>query len=221
MNLYTSQKAPENIKLFNNLSERKILDQQAELFSIINAVETLEKAFVKDLVSREEYTAMCTDLITKYKTVLNILGASFSIDAFFGEFSPSLHASHKRLVSSGVPATVENAAVLSGPGGNSAATHTLYVAKAVESFITTMDLLSLNILTVDQLHPPISALLDALNRLPFLPPNFEGKNNVCKWLICLNAKSAPTDELTPEEKNRCYFDLNKGLQAFMSLLNPK
>jgi ESCRT-I complex subunit VPS28 len=45
-----------------------------------------------------------------------------------------------------------------------------------------MDKLRLNIRANDELQPDIRDLYDVMNRLNLIPPDFEGKSRVQKWL---------------------------------------
>jgi ESCRT-I complex subunit VPS28 len=48
-------------------------------------------------------------------------------------------------------------------------------------FITLMDKLRLGIKANDELQPDLRELIDVMNRLSTLPPNFEGKAKIKKW----------------------------------------
>ena len=57
----------EEVKLSTNPSERDILDSLAEIYSIVVALDGLEKAFNKDSITDAEYTELCTRLLKQYK----------------------------------------------------------------------------------------------------------------------------------------------------------
>ena len=57
----------EEVKLSTTPSDRDLLDSLAEIYSIIVALDGLEKAFNKDSVTDAEYTELCTRLLKQYK----------------------------------------------------------------------------------------------------------------------------------------------------------
>lgn len=57
----------EEVKLYRNPREREKYDNQAELFAVINTLQCLEKAYIKDCVPAKEYTANCSKLLVQYK----------------------------------------------------------------------------------------------------------------------------------------------------------
>ncbi|CAN1284378.1 Vacuolar protein sorting-associated protein 28 homolog 2 [Linum perenne] len=122
-------------------------------------------------------------------------------------------AAINRLVTSGVPATVEHRATVAASSTTSAAT----VAECVQNFITAMDSLKLNMVAVDQVHPLLSDLSGSLNKLGILPPDFEGKVKMREWLSRL-AKMGASDELTEQQSRQLHFDLESSYNSFMAAL---
>lgn len=69
----------------------------ADLYSIFIAVENLEKAYIRDTVSHDEYTfhtsnqlcrytSTCGRLIAQYKTSVNALGSNFNSKDFTRQY---------------------------------------------------------------------------------------------------------------------------------------
>ncbi len=77
----------------------------------------------------------------------------------------------------GVPATVEHSTVSDLDYQKNAK----YVAECVQYFITLMDSLKLNMYAVDQIHPVLGDLIQSLNKVSTLPPDFEGKTKIKNW----------------------------------------
>lgn len=46
----------EEVRLYRTLKEREEVDIYADLYSIFMATESLEKAYIRDIVRSEEYT---------------------------------------------------------------------------------------------------------------------------------------------------------------------
>lgn len=55
------------------------------------------------------------------------------------------------------------------------------VAETVQHFITAMDAIKLEQRAVDELHPLVSDLMNALNRVPGLPPDHIGPVKLREW----------------------------------------
>ena len=50
-----------------NRREREKIDNLAELFAVINTLQCLEKAYIRDSVKNKEYTGNCSKLLVQYK----------------------------------------------------------------------------------------------------------------------------------------------------------
>ncbi len=53
----------DDVTLWNGPKERRHFEDMADLFSIIKTTQHLEKAYVRDLISADEYTAECQRLM--------------------------------------------------------------------------------------------------------------------------------------------------------------
>jgi len=200
--------AMKEVKLINNNKEREMYDNLADLYAIIKTLEHLEKAFFRDAISSTDYNTNCTKLINQYKTVQGLVKDVVpDLAKFMQEYRMDCKAASQRL-KIGVPATVEHR------DPNSEFTKTaMYVAETVQYFITAMDSLKLNMAAVDQVQPLIQDLVESLNRVPSLPPDFEGKEKLKIWLITMNKMKA-SDELNQEQTRQLLFDLETAYTAF-------
>lgn len=202
------------VKLWNDKREREMYDNFAELFAIIKATEKLEKAYVRDIISPAEYENECQKLIAHFKTLSSTLKDVVpSIERFHDMHKMDCPAALNRLVTSGVPATVEHRAA----AAVSATASAPIVAECVQNFITAMDSLKLNMVAVDQVHPLLSDLLASLDKLPILPPDFEGKAKMRDWIVKL-AKMGAADELTEQQARQLLFELDASYNSFMAAL---
>merc|ERR1711916_425191 len=109
----------------------------------------------------------------------------------------------------GVPATVEHG----GMGETDQKKSAMHVAETVQYFITLMDSLKLNMVAVDEIHPLLNDLMESLNKVGSLSPEFEGKQKVKQWLVTLNKMSA-SDELSEDQVRQLLFDLETSHNAF-------
>jgi ESCRT-I complex subunit VPS28 len=175
----------EKVALFKGQKQRGEYDNLSDLYSIIVTVEHLETAFVRDSITADEYTAACNKLIAQFKTMRAAVAEYCpDIRAFMRANDMNCTAAAQRLLVTGVPATVEH-------GGSSTveigADDKLTVFHAVQAFITTMDQLKLNMCAVDELHPNLSDLVEALNKVPNMPPEHVSRTSVRTWLVTLNS----------------------------------
>ncbi|KAJ3026126.1 UNVERIFIED_CONTAM: Vacuolar protein-sorting-associated protein 28, partial [Siphonaria sp. JEL0065] len=150
--------------------ETESLDSSADLFSILVTTEALEKAYIRDAVAANDYTAQCTRLIGQFKAARDLLPPGTNIDVFMREYKLSCPAATKRLIEIGVPATVEHAVAETGASGRA---HVKTVADITTCFITILDYIKLNMTAVDQLHPLLAELIQFLNKIQGLPKEFE------------------------------------------------
>lgn len=93
------RKMSEQVRLFSSLKEREHYDNMADLYSIFVATENLEKSYIRDIITAEEYvlfgycnspaaryTPACSKLIAQFKTCLNSLGTDFNIQSFLEKY---------------------------------------------------------------------------------------------------------------------------------------
>jgi len=193
-------------------------DNLADLYSILIATEHLEKAFIRDAISGEEYTPECRKLIAQFKTSIGLLqsGAAgdFNLDSFVRDYNLECTYALSRLVQKGIPATIEhNTDPDPTPTGNIA----VLVAQATQNYITAMDALKLDMTAVDEIQPQLNDLFESLNKIPDLPPDFEGKTKLRTWLGILNGMGASV-KLSDEDTRQLLFDLDSSYNSFHRFL---
>mmetsp|Transcript_11596 Transcript_11596/g.16081 ORF Transcript_11596/g.16081 Transcript_11596/m.16081 type:complete len:228 (+) Transcript_11596:222-905(+) len=204
-----SQSPPEEnklpkIKLYTTTAERQKIDQMADLYSLIKTVDHLETAYTRDAVSEEKYTDACKKLISKFKTLKAACSQLVpNIDNFITEYHMDCKAAGNRLLRVGVPATVEYGSATSK---DKEANDQKYVFEAVQTYITTLNGLELDMRDVDQLHPNLSNLMASLNKVKKLSEDHLAKVKVKEWLVKLNEKPA-SYRLTDDELRQMTFEL--------------
>ncbi|KAJ3413156.1 hypothetical protein HDV05_008359 [Chytridiales sp. JEL 0842] len=204
------------IKLYTGSAEREKYENMAELFSILVATDALERAYIRDALTPQEYTPACTKLIAQFKTARDLDSHTVpDVEKFMRDYKLSCPAAVKRLLEIGVPATVEHAVAETS---SSAKQHVKIVADVTTSFITLMDAIKLNMIAVDQIHPLLSDLIQLLNKIPSLPAEFdEHKTKIKHWLIALNKKKA-SENLDEDQSRQLLFELDTANQAFHNAL---
>lgn len=156
----------------------------------------------------------CLKVIAHFKTLSSTLKDIVpNIERFEDTYKMDCPAALNRLVTSGVPATVEHRAAAAMSGTTSASV----VAECVQNFITAMDSLKLNMVAVDQVHPLLSDLSASLNKLSILGSDFEGKTKMREWIARL-ANMGAADELTEQQSRQLHFDLESSYNSFMAAL---
>ncbi|KAJ3124456.1 Vacuolar protein-sorting-associated protein 28 [Nowakowskiella sp. JEL0407] len=203
----------QEIKLYanNNKHDREKYENMADLYSIIVATDYLEKAYLRDLISAQEYTPVCNKLIGQYKAAMNLLRDSVpDIHTFMREYNLTCTAAERRLVEIGVPATVEHT-IETGTVSQK------HIAEVTQYFITLMDALKLNMIDMDQIHPQLSDLLVSLNKVTTLPADMEGKKKIKEWLVTLNQMKA-SDALSADQVRQLEFDMSRANDEFYRLL---
>lgn len=202
------------VKLSNDKREREMYDSFADLYAIIKVTEKLEKAYVRDIISSKEYEPESLKLIAQFKTLTSSLKDTVpSVERFMETYKMDCPSAFNRLVTSGVPATVEHKAATTVGTNSSAA----IVAECVQHFITAMDTLKLNMIAVDQVHPVLADLFASLNKLSILPVEFEGRSKMKEWIGKLSRMGA-ADELTDQQARQLHFDLESSYNLFMAAL---
>lgn len=76
------------MKLYNNAREREKYDNMADLYAVINTLQQLEKAYIRDCVTPKEYTGACSKLLVQYKAAFRqVKGDEFpTVDAFVKKY---------------------------------------------------------------------------------------------------------------------------------------
>lgn len=199
----------EEVKLFRHAREREKYDNMADLFALVSTLQNLEKAYIRDCVTPQEYTAACSKLLVQYKVAFKLVqGDEFpTIDLFVKKYRLDCPAALER-IREDRPITIKD------DKGNTSKC----IADIVSLFITIMDKLRLGIKAMDELHPELRDLVDTMNRLSLIPENFEGKIKVKTWLETLNSMQA-SDELSDDQVRQFLFDLESAYSAFNNLLH--
>lgn len=201
-------KLDQEVKLYHNSREREEYDNRANLFSIIQTIQALEIAYIKDAVSPKDYHQACSKLLEQSKAALGLVKQSFNngIDEFAKRYHMECHAALQR-IKDGKPLAVheENR------------NESRLIADVVSMFLTLLDRLRLDIMANDQLQPDVKDLLDAMDKMRSLPKDFEGRKAVQRWLDVLKDMAA-SDELTPDQARQMVFDIEGAYNDFNKFL---
>ncbi|KAL0811651.1 hypothetical protein ABMA28_009102 [Loxostege sticticalis] len=199
----------EEVKLYRNAREREKHDNMAELYAVVSTLQHLEKAYMRDCVRAQEYTAACSRLLVQYRVALKqVQGDEFpTIEAFVTKYRLDCPAALERI-------RENKPNLIKDDKGNT----NKYIAEIVSLFITLMDKLRLEFRAMDMIQPELRDLRDTMDRLLMLPEDFEGKLKVQEWLDKLSEMSA-SDELSEAQVRQLVFDLETAYGAFNKFLH--
>ncbi|KAJ6231067.1 vacuolar protein sorting-associated protein [Anaeramoeba flamelloides] len=207
----------KKIKSYNNSKERELLENESNLFSIMQTLENLEKAYVRDSITSKEYTNECWKMISQFKTALSAVGIGIKeVPKWLKEKDIDLPAASKVLIVTGVPSTVTHGLGITDSNQNSS----VFIFETASYFITAMDSVKLNMIAVDQIQPILTDLMNSINKIENLPQNYQGSKRLMKWLSTLNLMKA-SDELTEEQSRQLLFELETAYNELMSTLQQK
>ena len=203
-----SGKVMEEVKLYENAREREEFDNRANVFSLIQTIQALEKAYIKDAVTPQDYSKQCSQLLVQFNAAFKLIKEKFpTVEEFTKRYLLHCPAAIER-IKEGRPITVKD------DRGNLSKT----IAEVVSLFITVMDRLRLDIRAMDELHPDVKELHESMSRMSSLPTAFEGRVKVQKWLHALNAMQA-SDELSEDQVRQMLFDFESGYNDFNRFLS--
>lgn len=199
----------EEIRLYRTAREREHYDNMADLYSVINTLNCLEKAYIKDSITAKEYTAACSKLLVQYNVAFSqVKSDEFpTIESFMSKFCFDCTAAMER-IREGRPITIKD------DKGNTSKC----IADIVSLFITITDRLRLDIKSMDELQPDLRDLYETMNRLTLVPQEFEGKIKIKDWLDTMSAMRA-SDELNEAQVRQLIFDMESSYNSFNKLLH--
>jgi len=199
----------EEQRLYRTAREREKYDNLADLYAVINSLQCLEKAYIKDSVTAKEYTAACSKLLVQYRAAFKQVQSQDipDIETFMNKYRFDCPAAMER-IKEDRPITIKD------DKGNTSKC----IADIVSLFITIIDKLRLEIKSMDELQPDLRELHDTMNRLTLVPSSFEGKAKVLQWLTTMSSMAA-SDELNETQVRQLIFDLESSYNAFNKLLH--
>ncbi|KAG9508447.1 Vacuolar protein sorting-associated protein 28-like protein, partial [Fragariocoptes setiger] len=198
----------EEIRLYRLPRERENYDNMADLYSIINTIQCLEKVYIKDLVTSKEYTAACSKLLCQFKAAFKQIDKEFSsVDQFLRKYRFDCPAAMER-IREDRPITIKD---------DKGSTHAC-IADIVSMFITISDRLRLGIKSMDELLPDLRELNETMARLTMLPATYQGPARVKSWIDIMSKMNA-SDELNEGQVRQITFDLETSFNEFNKMLH--
>ncbi|CAG9323574.1 unnamed protein product [Blepharisma stoltei] len=192
--------------------EKSIFENEAIIYSIIRTLEPLEKAYLNEKISEDEYHTLCKRLINQYKTISDSLDQSYpGLLPFMQKYQldTSCRLALKRLQVGMTAAEIH---------GGSDAPQMSVIINATQSLITANNALQLNITTVDQLQPLIQEVVTCLGRVKGVPASFTGSAKMQDWLRTLSSMRA-YDSLSEEQGRQLEFDIDQAYRDFKQCMD--
>jgi len=199
------------VKLFDNAQEREKYHDIAEVYSIVKTIQALEKAYSRDFIKPEQYTPACSRLLSQYKVAFRLIQHEFKdLNEFLSHYKLQDCQAAVDRITEDRPITIKD------DKGN----QQKLIVDVTSLFLTLDDQIQLKMSNVDQLLPNMKALVQNLNRLSFLPANFEGKKKTSEWLALLKQMNI-TDTLTDEQTRQMSFDLQAAFDEFRDFIDAQ
>jgi ESCRT-I complex subunit VPS28 len=212
---FLNDRNQHEMDLFESTSERALYDHLGDLYSIITATESLERAYARNALTREEYLKECNSLLSQFRVAERVaLTKNMTSETFMQVYQMDCPLAADRLLKIGVPEQ------MLAPSSAKAHDVAITVAETAEHFITTMDALKLETKAVDELQPLLSDLMNSLVRLPETPNDFEPNRILQSWLQKLNVMRA-VDEIDEADSRQLFMDLDAAYQEFKRYLSAK
>ncbi|PBJ75013.1 vacuolar protein sorting-associated protein-like [Trypanosoma cruzi cruzi] len=191
--------------------ERQHVEYLADLFAVIVAIEKVEKAMLRDLITQEQYDTTIRRLLEKYKSSVSYLEQGrnpyyTTIDSFWENYGSKCPAARARI----------QLGLANDHQLKDGHTNTTLVLECGQYFITLMDSLKLQQTAVDQLYTLLTDLVQGLRRLGASDQDFHQR--LVAWKEKLDTMKA-SDELNERDTREFAFVLECGYQAFYAYLS--
>jgi len=199
------------VKAFENSQERERLDNNAEVYSIVKTIQTLEKAYSKDYIRPEQYTPACQRLLSQFKVAFRLVQHEFkSLDKFIQFYKmEDCYAAIDR-IKEDRPITIRD-------DGQSKQKTTMEITTCL---MTLMDSLELQQWEVKELLPNLRLLTANFDRFSALPRTFEGGRKMKEWQKKLQEQLSEniSDTLDEDTVTRFKYEIQACYDEFRDVL---
>lgn len=212
MNYSSSSSSPIDesvpMRLFTSNAEKSQVSDMEELFSIFVATEYLEKIYVREAITPEVYRSQATNLISKFKQLIESLGWDTNdINRFVNEYGiRTLQKAYKRLVIDKVDGvTLHGKATSSNSTNNLSEGDALNAYETATMLVTALDAIKM-LSAVDEITGYIRDLCDRLNAVTFAPKDWPARAKIINWSKTLSSMRA-SDIISDEDKRQMAVDV--------------
>jgi len=224
MNSSTSQ-IDESVEMrlwTNNIEKAQVTDME-ELFSIFVATEKLEIAYIKDAMTPEVYRLHATNLISKWKHLIESFGWDINgINKFLDDYGiRNLSKAYRRLVIDKIDAIAIHGRGTGNINNNNDTTedNAMHAFETTSALITALDSIKL-LSAVDEILGTIRTACDKLNAIPFAPEDWPARKKIINWLRILSSMRA-SDIINDDDKRQMASDVETVYEEFGKLLSAQ
>jgi len=200
----------QEIRLFSNPTDREMYDNMGEVYAITMSIQALEKAFMKDCITQDQYTSRCTKLLAQYKTAWASMQTTHceinTIEEFLIEYRLDAPLALQR-IRDDKPYTIKD------DKGNSGK----LIAEISCTYITVSNYLEMEMTGAGDLVHDVSNLHHQLSRLSNLPNHSEAIELISKWKDVLKGMQA-SDALDEEQAKQMKLDVTTAHTSFDQFL---
>eukprot|EP00039_Didymoeca_costata_P018806 m.335058 g.335058 ORF g.335058 m.335058 type:complete len:215 (-) comp17504_c0_seq1:98-742(-) len=200
------------VQPYSSPAEREKYEDLADIYAILRTLDFLERAFIKDTISSDDYVRECDRLIARFKLAKNRVGSDFDLDSFMEEYGMTCRSAKYR-IEKGFNAIVETG----GQGEDRASNKPRDASECTQAFITLSDAIELGDNSKDLLLPGLMRILSILNRFNDLSSSFSGKQVISDWISKLSALEA-ADTLPESDIANLKLDLETQRESFQQSL---
>lgn len=191
--------------------DRQNLDYLADLFALVTAIEQIEKASRRDLITQDQYSTTIRRLLDRFKNTVSHLENSrnpyfTTIDDFFDTYCARCPAA----------CTTIKEGPASSPTENTGRFLARQAMECGQYFITLLDALRLQQTAVDALNPLLIDLVQGLGKLGLTDRDFYKR--LTRWRQRLDGMNA-ADMLDEASAREFAYDLERGYNSLRTYLD--
>lgn len=203
----------QEVTLDDDYREQEKYDNLADMFAIIRTLQFLELAHSRQNIKQADYEQECNMLLSNFKTArIQNGGDSFSVDDFVQTYNMDCPTAVARL-KIGINAVQQYGAGVQ-TGGDSKAK---IASDLTVQFTEVITYLETGESSKEAIKPQLTKLLDKMHKVTDLPPSFQGKKVVIKWLEKYE-KMGALDELDEGEVADLDLEIKEALDEFRTML---
>merc|ERR1712110_184808 len=194
----------QEVILEESQADREKYDNQGEVYAIVMSIEALEKAYVKDCLTQDQYVQQCNRLLAQYKQAWNLLDHSEidNIESFVKIYTLKVPLALERI-------RVDRPLNIKDDKGNTKR----LIAEITTSYITTSNFLEMGLTATDDLLSNLQTLHHNLERISNLPSESDAITKIALWMQKLRNKSA-SEEIEEDEVRQMKLDISTAQNAF-------
>lgn len=187
--------------------EKELVEQNAELYSLLVTTQEVEEALMKGRIEGKEYDAACQPLIQGYKMLCSAVQIP-DLNEFAKQYNVSSYVYGIRRLHAGLLATQEH-----GTNDGSAGSKQYFTIQATQSFIAIINRLEMDMKDSRDYVLDLSGLVALLRNLKEFKEDSAPLEKPLYWLKKL-AAAPGSYQLTEDEAQQLQLDIELAREAF-------